>query len=362
MSEVGKRKDDLDTPSLWVDLDKMENNIATLAAQFKKAGVDWRPHTKGIKVPAIAHKAIAAGAMGVTCAKLGEAEIMVAAGIGDILVANQVVGPRKIARLVNLVRQADVKVAVESAVNIAEIGRIATEHGVEVDVLVELNTGMERAGVLPGAPTVEMSRIAHETPGVRYRGVMAWEGHTSMIEDRQEKRQVIEEVVGLLVDSAEQCRQAGLPVDIVSAGGSNTYHVTPFIEGITEIQAGGAIFNDVTYRSRHVDTEPAIFVRATVTSRPTPQRIIFDVGFKSLPTWYRDPELIGVNGVEKVNMSAEHGQVFLAEPNEAVQVGDAFDFIVGYTDCTLFLYNEIYGVREGGVEAVWPIQGRGMLR
>lgn len=362
MSEVGKRKDDLDTPSLWVDLDKMENNIATLAAHFRSAGVDWRPHTKGIKVPAIAHKAVAAGAIGVTCAKLGEAEIMVAAGIRDILVANQVVGPRKIARLVNLVRQADVKVAVESAVNIAEIGRMATERGVEVGVLVELNTGMERAGVLPGAPAVEMSRIAHQTPGVRYQGVMAWEGHTSLIEDREEKRRTIEEVVGLLLDSAEQCRQAGLPAEIVSAGGSNTYHVTPFIKGITEIQAGGAIFNDVTYRSRHVETVPSIFVRATVTSRPAPHRIILDVGFKSLPNWYRDPEPIGLSGVEQVKMSAEHGQLFLESPNNSVQVGDAFDFIVGYTDCTLFLYNEIYGVRDGVVEAVWPIQGRGMLR
>ncbi len=362
MSEVGMRKDDLDTPSLWVDLDKMENNIATLAARFKEAGVNWRPHTKGIKVPAIAHKAIAAGAMGVTCAKLGEAEIMVAAGIKDILVANQVVGPRKITRLINLVRQADVKVAVESEANIAEIGRMASERGLEVGVLVELNNGMERAGVLPGAPTLEMSKIAHQTPGVRYQGVMAWEGHTSVIEDREEKRQVIEEVVGLLVDSAEQCRAAGLPADIVSAGGSNTYNVTPFIKGITEIQAGGAIFNDATYRTRHVETDPSIFVRATVTSRPAPHRIIFDVGFKSLPNWYRDPDPLGLSGVKEVKMSAEHGQVILEGPNEEVKVGDVYDFIVGYTDCTLFLYNEIYGVRDGVVEAVWPIQGRGMLR
>ena len=107
--ETGLGKNELDTPFLWVDLDGMEKNIAELAGYFSEAGVDWRPHTKGIKVPAIAHQAIAAGAIGVTCAKLGEAEVMAAAGIRDILVANQVVGPRKVARLVNLCRQAGVK-------------------------------------------------------------------------------------------------------------------------------------------------------------------------------------------------------------------------------------------------------------
>ena len=175
MTEVGRSKDDLDTPALWVDLDKMERNIANLVAHFSKAGVDWRPHTKGIKVPAIAHKAIAAGAIGVTCAKLGEAEVMAAAGVGDILVANQVVGERKIRRLVEVCGHADVKVAVDSAVNVAQIGELASERGIEVGVLVELNTGMERAGVLPGEPAVELSKLANDTAGVRYDGLMAWE-------------------------------------------------------------------------------------------------------------------------------------------------------------------------------------------
>lgn len=362
MTEVGRRKDDLDTPALWVDLDKMERNIASLAAHFSKAGVSWRPHTKGIKVPGIAQKAIAAGAIGVTCAKLGEAEVMVAAGVRDILVANQVVGERKIRRLVEVCSRADVKVAVDGAVNVEQIGELASEAGIEVGVLVELNTGMERAGVLPGAPAVELSRLARDTPGVRYDGLMAWEGHTSVIPDETEKEEMIKEVVGRLIETVSQCRDAGLDVRIVSAGGSGTYKVTPFVEGITEIQAGGAIFCDGAYQRRHVETEPSIFVRSTVTSRPAPDRIIFDVGFKSLPTWYGDPEPLGLSGVKEICMSAEHGTVILEEPNTDVAVGDGFDFKLGYTDVTLFLYDSLYGVRNGVVEVEWAIEGRGKVR
>ena len=362
MSEVGLKKSDLDTPLLWVDLDKMEANIAALGAHFKKAGVDWRPHIKGIKIPAIAHKAIAAGAIGVTCAKLGEAEVMAAAGITDLLVANQVVGPRKMARLVNLRRHADVKVAIDNRAHVEMISQAATAKGVEIGVLVELNTGMNRAGVAPGEATVALSRLAHETPGVRYMGLMAWEGHTLTEADPDAKRAAIEKAVGLIADSAEQCRAAGLPVSIVSGGGSGTYQITPFLSGITEMQAGGAIFNDISYQSWGVTTTPALFVRSVVTSRPAPDRIIFDAGFKTLPTWHAQPQAAGLDGVERHSASAEHGVMRLEGPNEQVQIGDAFDFMLGYTDETLFLHDHLYGIRDGVVEVVWEIAARGKLR
>ncbi len=361
MSEIGSAKDQLDTPALWVDLDKMEANIDTLATHFNAAGVQWRPHTKGIKVPAIAHAAIRAGAIGVTCAKLGEAEIMAQAGIQDLLVANQVVGPRKVERLVRLSRHADVKVAVDSAANIEEIGRAARAASTEVSVLVELNTGMDRAGVLPGEPALNLSRLAHATPGIRYQGLMAWEGHAVRIEDVDEKRRVVEEAVGHLQNSVALCRDAGLPVDIVSGGGSGTYKVTPFLDEITEIQAGGAIFSDVANRSRHVTTDPAIFLRVTVTSRPARDRIIHDAGFKALPNSYGDPQPIGLENVEEIRTSAEHGKVVLSMPSDTPAVGDGIDFLLGYGDVTVFMHDVLYGVRNGIVETEWPIAGRGKL-
>ena len=362
MNEVGLKKNDLDTPVLWVDLDLLAGNIAALVKHFKSAGVNWRPHTKGIKVPEIAHMAVAAGAIGVTCAKLGEAEVMVAAGIKDILIANQIVGVKKAVRLANLQRRADVKVVVDSEVNAAELGKAAQENGVEIGLLVELNTGMNRAGVLPGQPALELSRLVHRTPGLRYMGLMTWEGHSLSIEDLNSRHQEIKKAVGLLHESVQLCRNAGLPVKIVSCGGSGTYKVTPFLPGVTEIEAGGAIFSDARYRGWGVETVPSLFVQASVTSRPAPDRIIFDAGFKTMPGWAGMPEPTGLSGVKSMKMSAEHGTVTLDTPDSAVKVGDLFDFIVGYGDATVFLHDTLYGVRSGTVEVVWDIQGRGKLR
>ncbi len=362
MSVVGREIADLDTPALWVDLDKLESNIAHLASHFSAAGVGWRPHTKGIKVPAIAHKAIAAGAIGVTCAKLGEAEVMAYAGIHDILIANQIVGAIKIARLVSLLHHADVKVAVDHEDNLAELGAAAQAKGVELGVLVEVDTGMHRAGVAPGEPALALSQIAYRTEGLRYMGLMAWEGHTVDIEDPETKRREVERAVTLLTDSADRCRQAGLPVTIVSCGGSGTAYLTPDQPGVTEVQAGGGMLCDPTYQSWGMRTEPSLFVKSTVTSRPVPDRIIFDVGFKSLPDWAGKPEPVGLPGVKRMSMSAEHGSLTMEEPNSTVKLGDRFDFMVGYGDATVFLYDQLYGVRDGVVEVVWPILGRGKLQ
>ena len=361
MSEIGLKKGQLDTPILWVDLDSLEKNIASLAAHFEAAGVQWRPHVKGIKVPAIAHRLIAAGAIGITCAKLSEAEVMARAGLRDILIANQIVGPHKTTRLVQLCRYAAVKVAVDNIQNVTQLGQAATNAGVEIGVLVDVNTGMDRTGVTPGETAVQLAKIVHETEGVHFLGLMAWEGHTLGYKDTAVKKEAIFKAVGLLIDSAEQCRAAGLPVTIVSGGGSGTYKITPHINGVTEIQAGGAIFSDVAYQSWGVETTPCLFIRALVTSRPAPNRIIFDTGFKAMPAWHAPPRPIGIEGIKQFTTSAEHGVLTMVQANNEIQVGDTFDFMVGYTDATLFLHDQLYGLRKGVVEVVWDITGRGKL-
>ena len=362
MSDVGIQLGEVETPFLWTELDCLERNVNTLAAHFQDAGVNWRPHTKGIKTPAIAHKLLDAGAIGVTCAKLGEAEVMVAAGIRDILVANQVVGPHKIARLVHLCRTADVKVVADNSDVVRTIGEAASQIGVTVGLLVEVNTGMNRAGVAPGEATVALAQQIANTPGLRLAGLMTWEGHMLSESDPELRRQGIEAAIAQITETADACRSAGLTIDIVSAGGSGTYKVTPFLPGVTEIEAGGAIFCDMTYQGWGVDLEPALFVRAMVTSRPASNRIICDAGFKTLPRGYATPKAIGIEHVDKIAFSAEHGIITLNQPNTTLQVGDSFDFIVGYGDATVFLHDQLYGVRNGLVEAVWPILGRGKLR
>lgn len=355
------RLDELDTPFLWVDVVQLDANIQAMAAYFRAAAVGWRPHTKGIKTPAIAHRIIAAGALGITCAKLGEAEVMAAAGIRDILIANQVVGAHKYARLAALQRQANVLAAVDSTATLADLGAAAQAAGVVVPLLVEVDGGMKRAGVAPGEDAVALARRVDQTPGLRLAGLMAWEGHTLALPEA-EREEAIQKSVGLLVSSVAACRAAGLPAQIVSCGGSGTMTVTAHLPGVTEIQAGGAIFGDAAYQRWHAPTQPALFVRTVVSSRPAPDRIVVDAGWKTLPGWIMPPVPVGVEDVRKVALSAEHGIVTLDSPNETLRVGDFVDFVVGYGDNTLCLHDEILGVRQGRVEAIWPVSGRGKLK
>ncbi len=359
---MGRSKWDLDTPSLMVDLDVLDRNVARMATTFKQAGVGWRPHTKGIKVPALAHKLLRAGAFGITCAKLGEAEVMAAAGVGDILIANQVVGGPKIARLVNLIPWADVIVAVDDESNVRELERAAADKGVRPRIVVEVNTGMNRAGVEPGQATVALARCVDACEHLRFVGVMGWEGHSVTVGNAAEKRAIVQRAVGQLVDSAERCRDAGLPVAIVSCGGTGDYAMASGIPGVTEVQAGGGIFCDVHYREHmHVDHEYASTVLATVTSRPTPTRIICDTGKKTMSTDAAAPKPLIDGTVQALSFSAEHARIDVAEPS-ALRVGDKIEFVVGYTDTTTMLHDEMFGVRDGRVETVWPILGRGKLR
>lgn len=362
MSEIGLLKNDLDTPALWTDLDVLERNIAALAQHFRAAAVAWRPHTKGIKVPAIAHKLLAAGAHGITCAKVSEAEVFVAAGIRDILIANQVVTPQKITRLVNLRRQANVKVAIDQLENAQAIAAAARAKGVVVDLLIELNTGMNRSGVLPGPDTLQLAQAVQKLEGVHLAGLMTWEGHNLEHQDPEAKRTGIQQSITQMLDTAQVCRQNGISIDVLSGGGSGTYTTTSQMKGMTEIQAGGGIFCDMAYQNWGVQLEPSLFMRSTVTSRPVPTRIILDAGFKTLPRGFASPKLIGIDHVKSSVYSAEHGIITLDAPNTAVKVGDAIDIIVGYSDATVFVHDVLYGVRDGRVETVWPILGRGKLQ
>jgi D-serine deaminase-like pyridoxal phosphate-dependent protein len=362
-SYVGLPKWEVDTPALLVDLAVMERNIERMARTFRAAGVGWRPHTKGLKVPAIARMLLDAGALGVTCAKVGEAEVMARAGISDILVANQVVGEPKIARLLDLLSTADPIVAVDSFENVDQLDRMAQTRGVRLRVVVEVNTGMDRAGVEPGAPAVALASYLASRPGLHFAGVMGWEGHAVRIAPADEKRRTVESAVGSLTDTAEQCRAAGLPVEIVSCGGTGTYTITSGVSGVTEVQAGGGILCDVMYSQfMGVDHELASTILVTVTSRPTPKRIICDAGKKAMSSDGAVPRPLLKATVKSVGLSAEHATINLQEPDTSIKVGDKLEFVVGYTDTTTMLHDELYGIRDGKVEVVWPILGRGKFR
>jgi D-serine deaminase-like pyridoxal phosphate-dependent protein len=350
---------EIDTPALVADLDVMERNIASIAATLRERGVAWRPHAKCHKSPAIARKLIdEAGAIGVTCQKLGEAEVMADAGIDHILVANEVVGDAKIRRLLALRRRGvDITIAVDDAEVLEQTAAAAREAGVTVPVVVEVNIGQHRCGVEPGLPAVALASRAAATEGIEFRGLMGWEGHVMHHEDPEVIAREATEAVEKLLDSAGACRAAGLRVDWVSCGGTCDFHVVSALPGVTEIQAGSGIFSDVFYRQRGVPLQPALTLLATVVSRK-PDRAIVDAGFKALgPPFLRPQPLI--EGVERLDFgSAEHGTLKLASPEAPIHVGDKVRFIVGYTDMTVFLHDRIYGARGDEVEQIFEVSAR----
>ncbi len=362
-SPVGLEKWDLDTPALMLELDLLENNVARIAARCKACGVHWRPHTKGNKTPAIAHKLLDAGAIGITCAKLGEAEVMAAAGVKDILVANQVVGDRKMARLTHLQRHADVMVAVDHPVHVDMISEAAQAVGVSVRVLVELDVGMGRCGVGAGKPALEMAQRADAAPGVRFSGLMGYEGQAMDLPD-PEKASACAEAVSLLAGSRERVEASGIECPIVSAGGTGTLAFTPACPGLTEIQAGGGIMMDTFYATslgvRGLDH--ALSILATVVSRPAPDRAYIDAGRKTTSSQFGLPWVKHRDGIDVVGLSAEHGYLELQNRDDPLKIGEKVELISGYSDMTVFLHNQIYGIRNDRVEAVWDILGRGKLQ
>jgi D-serine deaminase-like pyridoxal phosphate-dependent protein len=360
---VGGRLSELDTPALLVDLDVLESNIARMMGVFKSHGVGWRPHTKAVKIPAVAHKLLAAGAHGVTVSKLSEADVMAAAGISDILITGPLATRFKAVRLACLRKSADPIATVDCLEHIELLDCAACDYGVELRIVVEVDIGLNRAGAQPGAPAVELASAIHRRKGLRFAGLMAWEGQTARILDASAKSDAVRGALSGLMDTARMCRAAGLPVEIISCGGTGTYTHSASIPGPTEIVAGGGIWGDLLYRNQYgVDHPMAMSVLSTVISRPNPTRIITDSGFKSLSAYLQSPQPMDLANVASVRMSAEHGTVELSEPNTDVKVGDQLCWHVGYTDATVILHETLYGIRHGIVETAWPISGRGKLQ
>lgn len=362
-SAVGLLKTALDTPALVVDLDAMAANIGKIARTCSENGIAWRPHTKGQKTPEIAHAEIAAGAIGITCAKLGEAEVMAETGIRDILIANQIVGASKIGRLVALLDRADAIVAVDDVQNIRALAEAASAGKKRLRTVIEVNIGMDRAGVEPGAPVVALAEAIARHPALQFSGLMGWESPATTIPDPSRKRAAVAQAIGLLTSSAASCRAAGYSPSIVSCGGTGTFPFCAQQPGVTEIQAGGGIFGDEHYRTHyHVEFRRALTLMTTVTSRPTPTRIIVDAGKKAMSGDAAMPLPIGISGVQGVKLSAEHATIELSVGSVTPAVGDHVEFAVGYSDTTVHLHEEMFAIRGSSVEAVWRVLGRGKLR
>ncbi|MGC8878753.1 MAG: DSD1 family PLP-dependent enzyme [Anaerolineae bacterium] len=352
---------DIDTPALCLDIEAVEANVTRMAEFARQAGVHLRPHAKTHKCPMLAHMQLAAGAIGITCAKLSEAEVLVAAGIRDILIANQVIGSAKIARLVNLAAHSEVIVAVDDPENVAELDAAAQAKGVRLRVVIEIDIGMQRCGVTPGQPVLELARQITRSPGLRFEGVMGYEGHVIFTPDPEERKVKTEASLQLMMDSVELLRKAGFPVKIVSGGGTGTYFITGRYPGVTELQVGSYITMDSQYREVvGIDFAYALTVLATVIRVHGDKRAIVDAGMKTMTRDFGMPLVLEPPGWKVTALAEEHG--FLERlDGPPLKRGDKVKIVPNHGCTTINLHDHYYVIRRGILEAIWPIAARGKI-
>ena len=361
MVEVGFPKQEVDTPALLIDLPKLNRNIEKMAAFVDGVGVGLRPHMKTHKCPIISQKQIAAGAIGVTCQKLGEAEVAANYGISDILITNQIVGQRKIDRLVELATGVDVKVLVDSRLNVVELDRTAREKGVKLGVLVEVDVGMGRCGVQPGEEALHLVEFLHNRKALTFMGFEGYEGHACMIPSFKAREARTLEAMKRLVDTKELVEAAGFEVEIVTGGSTGTYMITGRYPGVTEIEAGSYATMDKRYASvEGVDFEPALTILATVISRPQEEVAIIDAGLKAMSTDFGVPDVISTGeAILAEGLSEEHGKLLLAGDASRLRIGDKVELLPSHGCTTINLHDQLVITQDDEVQEIWRIDGRG---
>jgi D-serine deaminase-like pyridoxal phosphate-dependent protein len=354
-SAIGRNRHDLITPALILDLPVARRNITKMADRLKSMPARLRPHIKVHKSPELARMQVDAGAIGISTATVWEAIVMVSSGLDSIFVVNTVAGREKLAALAAIARDAEVMVAVDGAKNAAEIAAAATAAGSTIGVLIEVDTGMDRAGVDTSEQAVELARRLTAMDGIKLLGVTGYEGHCSLTPERDLRSQRQKAAMSMLVDSAEKIRAAGLPSPIVSAGGTATWDWTATTPGITEIQAGSYAVMDNFHAPMAGDFEKAITVLSTVISRP-PDRVIVDAGNKSLGA----PALTTIRGHDLAGMrfDEEHG-LFIAGASYPLHVGDVVELVPGYAPGTVNWYDAYHVVDGDRVVDIWPVIPRG---
>ncbi|KAK3739010.1 hypothetical protein QZH41_010486 [Actinostola sp. cb2023] len=401
-TQIGKKITEVETPALLIDLDKFERNLKKLPQSLHATNspVKVRPHAKAHKCPTIAHMQVTHGAVGVCCQKLSEAESMVrlnykymaalvVGGIKDVLISNEIVGTSKLLRLASLAKQARISVCVDDIQNAREMSQAAVSFGATVDVIVEVNVGQDRCGVEPGDPVVILAKEIMALPNLVFKGIQTYQGwnqHVRTFEDRKE-------AVGKVVDKTKKTLDAlsanNIPCQVVTGGGTGTYtfeaasrgkntlhrklegldeiiealFVCMVIYAFTEVQPGSYIFMDADYgRNFGKDGQPfdefeqSLYVLSTVISVTPGNRAVLDAGIKAVsldsgpPLVHDNPDVIYSNGGD------EHG---ILRPSGDFKIGDQVWLLPGHCDPTVNMHDVFIGVRNGLVESVWPITGRG---
>lgn len=353
-------KNEISTPALIVDYDVLQRNIKKMAQFARENKVNLRPHVKTHKCPIIAHMQLEAGAQGICVAKVSEAEVFAASGIKDILIANELISPEKIQRLLNLNKYTNTMVCVDSKKNIADLDRMATKRDQKVDVFIDLNIGPNRTGVQPGEPALELAQLIDQSSHLQLRGLQAYEGHLTYIKDFAQKEAQTKACMKLAIETKELFENNGIVCEIITAGGSGTYMITGKYPGITEIQPGTYVFNDHHIHSVVPELEIALTILTTINNKPAKGIITLDIGSKSISTDMGDPVFKGYEKKLKVMaVTEEHCQCTYG-PNLEFNLGDKIEAIPAHVCPTINLYDYLNVIQNGELIGKWPISARGM--
>src|SRR5580700_9027400 len=367
-AEIGMSLDEVDTPALIVDLDAFERNLRRLADRVQGKGVRLRPHAKTHKCPVIALKQIELGAVGVCCQKVSEAEAMVYGGVKDVLVTNEIVGRQKLRRLMGLAHSARIGVCADAPAQITDLETAAAEAGITLPVHVEVNMGGNRCGVEPGEPALALARRIGDAPHLSFAGLQAYHGSAQHLRTWQERQQAIKSATDKAALTRDLLAANGIACDNITGAGTGTFEFEAGSGVYTELQCGSYIFMDADY-GRNLDRdgaptrafEPALFVWATVMSRPNAERAIVDAGLKALAMDSGPPTVWDEPAATYERASDEHGRLAVASATNRLRIGDKIRLVPGHCDPTVNLYDWYVGVRGGRVEALWPITARGAV-
>ncbi len=365
-AEIGMPLAEVDTPALILDLDAFEHNLKLLNDSLAGRNVKLRPHAKSHKCPEIGKRQMALGAVGVCCQKVSEAEAMVDGGVGDVLIANEVVGAAKIKRLVALAQRAKIAVCADHAGNIAALDAVARDAGVTLDVLVEVNVGANRCGAEPGEPAFRLAQQIVASKNLRFAGLQAYQGGAQHMRKTEERRAAIDAACEKVKRTIALLDTAGIACERVTGAGTGSYMFEAASRVYHEVQTGSYIFMDADY-ARNDWTESGIprfehslFLWTTVMSTPAPDRAICDAGLKASSVDSGMPRVFDTPGVEYTRASDEHG-VLKLDAGVSLALGHKLKLVPGHCDPTVNLYDHYVCVRKGVVEALWPIAARGAL-
>ena len=341
------------TPALVVDLDIFEQNVRAMATLLEGTGKTVRPHVKTHRTPELARRQLGVWASGITCATVGEAEVMVAAGIDDVLLANELVDPLKMDRLVRLAHSATVTLAADDPEPVAALSRRAARAGVTVGVLIDVDILLHRCGVASAAEAVGMAKVIERAPGLRLAGLMGYEGRLrSRVKDRGAK---IERAYAMLAEVRAALLRAGFPVDSVSAAGTSTLREALADPTITEVQAGVYALMEPELLGMGLPFRCAAAIRGTVISRH-PDRFVVDIGRRVVGMEYGPPVSAGFE-TTSITVGDEH--TIVTAPGPPPPLGAELDFIPGQIRTTFNLHDHVWVGRGGSLLDCWPISARG---